>query len=68
MVDPVNWIKGRRTYAVAIVIFLCGILTSFGVEIPEYVWLSLNALGLGFLRAGVKSQEQKGVDGKQDDL
>ena len=27
---------------------------AYGVEIPLYVWMALNALGLGFLRAGMK--------------
>ncbi len=52
-----EWIDGRRTYAVALVILTCGILAGYGVAIPEYVWASLAALGLGFLRAGVQKGE-----------
>jgi len=56
----VRWIEGRRTYAVALAILACGILSAYGVEIPEYVWASLAALGLGFLRAGVQKPETEG--------
>ena len=49
----VQWFEGKKTYAVAITILVCGILSAYGVEIPEYVWAALSALGLGFLRAGV---------------
>lgn len=49
----VQWLEGKKTYAVALVILVCGILSAYGVEIPEYVWAALSAFGLGFLRAGV---------------
>jgi len=50
----VKFVKGRKTYFVAATILVCGILDAYGVEIPLYVWMALNALGLGFLRAGMK--------------
>ena len=53
--EVVKWLRGKKTYAMAAVILLCGILASQGVEIPEYVWAALAGLGLGFLRAGVKA-------------
>ena len=49
----VRWLEGRKTYAVAITILVCGILSAYGVEIPEFVLAALTAFGLGFLRAGV---------------
>ena len=49
----VRWLEGRKTYAVAITILVCGILSAYGVEIPEFVWAALTAFGLGFLRAGI---------------
>lgn len=52
-----KWLSGRRTYLTAGVILLCGILAVYGLEIPEYIWAALAALGLGFLRAGVKKAE-----------
>lgn len=54
----VAWIKGKRTYAVAVVILTVGILEHYGVGVPIYVWGALAAFGLGFLRAGVESAKK----------
>ena len=50
----VKWLEGRKTYAVAVTILICGVLNWQGVMIPEFVWAALAAFGLGFLRAGVQ--------------
>ena len=47
------WLNGKKTYLVALAFLVCGILANQGIEIPEYVWAALGALGLGFLRVGV---------------
>ncbi len=52
-----NWLKGKKTYGIAVLVAAVAILRWRGVEIPEYVWGALAALGLGFLRAGVKKVE-----------
>lgn len=52
-----RWLDGKRTYLTAATILACGILSWQGVTIPEFVWAALAALGLGFLRAGVKKAE-----------
>ena len=49
-----KWLDGKKTYLTAAVILICGILTAYNVEIPDYVWAALAALGLGFLRAAVR--------------
>jgi len=49
-----RWLRGRRTYLTAAAILICGALSASGIKVPEYVWAALAALGLGFLRAGVK--------------
>ncbi len=54
-----EWIKGKRTYAVAITTLLVGILNAYGIVIPPYVWAGLGALGLGFLRMGVANGDKK---------
>jgi len=54
----VRWLEGKKTYAVAITILACGILSAYGVEIPAYVWAALSAFGLGFLRAGVEGARE----------
>lgn len=58
----VTWLKGRKTYAVALTILACGVLEWQGVHIPELAWAALAAFGLGFLRAGVqKAQDDERV-------
>ena len=52
-----EWLEGKRTYLTAAAILVCGILSWRGVVIPEYIWAALAALGLGFLRAGVRKAE-----------
>jgi len=51
------WMNGRKTYCTAAAIIACGVLRGAGVEIPEYVWAALAAMGLAWLRAGVKKAE-----------
>ena len=48
-----NWLKGKRTYVVALAVAALAGLTAYGIETPEWVWLLLNALGLGTLRVGI---------------
>jgi len=50
-------LDGRKTYVTAAAILVVGGLNSQGIEVPGYVWASLSALGLGFLRAAVKKAE-----------
>ncbi len=52
-----RWMQGKKTYFVASTILACGVMAYYGVGIPEFVWAALAALGLGFLRAGVKKGE-----------
>jgi len=48
-----EWLKGKKTYLVAIATAFVGGLAVLGVPVPVWVWPLLGALGLGFLRAGV---------------
>lgn len=50
-----QWIKGKKTYIVAGVFVVGGILQAFGVPIPAVVYPILAGLGLGSLRAGVNT-------------
>lgn len=52
-----RWLDGKRTYLTAGAILVCGVLAYYEIAIPQYVWAALAALGLGFLRAGVKKAE-----------
>jgi len=42
-----NFVNGKKTYITAFVVFVCGGLMALGIEIPEYVWVVLGALGGG---------------------
>ena len=48
-----KWMEGKKTYFTAGAIVVCGILAEVGVQVPEFVWAALAALGLAFLRDGV---------------
>ena len=52
------FVKGKKTYAIAIVLLVATVLKSNGVDIPEEAWSVLAALGLAFLRAGVKKVDE----------
>jgi hypothetical protein len=51
----IKWLQGRKTFITAIVGGVLGIVQAVAPEfqVPEYVWVILASLGLGFLRAGV---------------
>ena len=53
----IDWLKGKKTYFVAAIVALVALCRYFGVEIPDYVWALLAAVGLGSLRAGVQKGE-----------
>jgi len=52
-----NWITGKKTYIVAVAVFVLGGLQASGIAIPEYVYVLLGALGITTLRAAVKKTE-----------
>ena len=49
-----NWLNGKKTYAVAVITFVLGGLQAAGVAIPPWIYPLLAAAGLGSLRDGVK--------------
>ena len=49
----ITFLRGRKTYAIAVAIVIVSILRHYGYEVPEEIWGILGALGLSFLRAGV---------------
>jgi len=54
MEDLIKWLKGKKSYIIAIAIMVLGFLQGFGIFIvPEWTWAVLAALGLAFIRAGV---------------
>lgn len=66
MEKVLEFIKGRKTYAVALAITITAILKYRGISIPEETWVILAALGLGFLRAGVQKANGNSNDKKKE--
>jgi len=48
-----KWLEGKKTYIVAVGIFVMGGIMASGVEIPEWVWGAIGAAGLGAIRAAI---------------
>jgi hypothetical protein len=46
-------LDGYKTYIVAVLIGALAILQALGYQVPESVWLLLNALGLGAVRDAI---------------
>lgn len=49
-----EFLKGKKTYIIAAITFVVGGLQATGTEIPEWVWPLLAALGITFVRTGIK--------------
>ena len=48
-----QWLQGKKTYIVAIIVGILAALQALGYVIPEYVYAILAALGLGAVRSGI---------------
>lgn len=46
-------LKGKKTYIVAVLAAAAAAASALGHPIPEWVWLVLNAAGLGAVRAAI---------------
>ena len=54
MKKVLEYLKGKKSYILGIVVAVLGVLESQGVfSIPDYLWPILAAVGLGTLRAGI---------------
>ena len=51
-----DFLKGKKTYIVALVVGAGAAATALGYTVPEWVYGILGALGLTTLRAGVKKK------------
>lgn len=56
-----EFLKGKKTYIVAIVTVGLGVAQAFGLPIAPWVYPLMGAFGLGTLRAGVNKVSQ-GID------
>ena len=50
-----KFLKGKKTYIIALVVGLLAAAQSLGYPIPDWVYAILGAAGLGTLRAGVSN-------------
>lgn len=48
-----DFLKGKKTYLVALAAAILAGLEAYGISIPAYVYTGLAALGLGTVRAGI---------------
>lgn len=46
-------LAGKKTYIVAALAAAAAVASALGYEIPEWVWLLLNAAGLGAVRQAI---------------
>ena len=54
MNEVIEFLKGKKTYIIAIAIVVLGTLQGLGIfVVPEIAWTILGALGLAFVGAGV---------------
>ena len=66
MKDIIEFLKGKKTFIVAIAVVVFGILQGFDVfTLPEVVWPILGGLGLASVRDGINSWAKK-VKGDDD--
>jgi len=49
-----EWLKGKKTYGVAILVGIGAAAQFLGFNVPEWAWLLLNAIGLGSIRDALK--------------
>jgi len=48
-----EFLKGKKTYIIALLIGVDAACQSLGITVPGYVFTLLSALGLGFARAAI---------------
>jgi hypothetical protein len=55
MQKALEFLRGKKTYFVALVIGALAGAQYMGLIIPEYVWVIIGACGLGTLRAAISA-------------
>jgi len=56
MSKVIEFLKGKKTYIVAVGVGVVAALQYLGIEIPEWVWPIAGMLGLSALRAGANKK------------
>lgn len=57
MESLITWLKGKKTYGVALVAAILAFIQALGYPIPEWVYVVLGALGLVAARAAISKLE-----------
>lgn len=56
MANILAWLSGKKTYIIAVIILVLSILIGcFNITIPAWVWAGLAAIGLGFIKSAIPS-------------
>jgi hypothetical protein len=55
MTKLIAFLRGKKTYIIALVIGALSGAQYLGLTIPEYVWIILGACGLGTLRSAISA-------------
>ena len=56
----VTFLKGKKTYIIAICVGVAGALKYLGIDIPEWIFPLLGAMGLGTLRDALNHVKTSG--------
>lgn len=60
MSDLIKFLKGKKTFLIAIAVVVLGCLQGFDVfTLPEYIWPILGGLGLASVRDGINTWAAK---------
>jgi len=54
----IGWLKGKKTYIIAVIVGVVGALNYLGIIIPEWIYALLAAIGLGTIRAAISKTEK----------
>lgn len=58
MKNLIEWLKGKKTYIIAVIVGVVGALNYLGIIIPEWIYALLAAIGLGTIRAAISKTEK----------
>lgn len=61
MSKALDLINGKKTYIVAFLAALVGLLEAFGLVVPGWLWPFLSALGIATIRHGISTEAAKAV-------
>lgn len=61
MNKALDFLNGKKSYILAFLVALVGMLEAFGVVIPGWLWPILSALGITTIRHGITVEAAKAV-------